>query len=169
MMPFDEELLRNAAEIVGGEDAVKIVEAIKTLGETTDDKIAMETGMRLNDVRKILYQLSTYSIVASTRTRDQETGWFIFRWKIQPDQIDGYVQNIKKRILDRLETRLRYEDSHEFYTCSNIGCRRVIFEDAVELLFRCPECGRSLEHFDKEETVKILKEKTSVIKNELKE
>ncbi len=166
MMPFNKELLSKATEIIGGEDAVKLVEAIMSLGETTDDKIAIETGMRLNDVRKILYRLSNYSIVSSTRSRDPESGWFIFKWRLQPDQIEGYVQNIKKRILDKLKTRLKHEEDHEFYSCSNPSCKRVVFEDAMELMFRCPECGQSLKHFDKRKTVEILKKRIEELKNE---
>jgi transcription initiation factor TFIIE subunit alpha len=169
MMPFNEELLTKAAKIVGGEDAVKVVDAIKTLGETTDDKIAMETGMRLNDVRKILYKLSNHSIVSSTRSRDPESGWFIFNWTLQPDQIEGYIQNMKKRILEKLEARLKYEVEHEFYFCNNPSCRRVTFEDAVEFIFRCPNCGQQLKHFEKDKTVKLLSEKIKKLKNELGE
>jgi transcription initiation factor TFIIE subunit alpha len=167
MMPFNEDVLVKVARIIGGEDAVKVVEVIKSLGETTDDEISRKTEIRLNDVRKTLYKLSDHSIISFTRSRDPESGWFIFKWKLQPDQVEGYLQNMKRRILEKLETRFKYEEGHEFYYCFNPSCKRVTFEDAMELMFRCPMCGQPLKHFDKQRTIEALNKKIEELKKEL--
>ncbi|MCW4020769.1 MAG: transcription factor [Candidatus Bathyarchaeota archaeon] len=125
--------------------------------------------MRLNTVRKVLYRLYDYSLVALQRTRDKNTGWFIFRWNLPPDQIDGFLTNQKKRILKKLETRLDCEKNHAFYSCYTHGCRRLPFEEAIEHVFRCPKCGKPLTHFDNKKMVEFLVKKTRQLKNELNE
>ena len=161
--------LMKVARVLGGEEAIKIVEVLSHVDETTDMEITAKSSIKLNTVRKILYKLYDHSLVALQRTRDKDTGWFIFRWKLQPDQIDGFLTNQKKRILEKLETRLNYEKNHDFYSCYTLDCRRLPFEEAINHVFRCPKCGKPLAHFDNEKNVKFLSKKTEQLKNELNE
>ena len=82
-----------------GEEAVEIAKILMETNETTDDEIAAKTKIRLNDVRKILYKLYSYSLIGLRRTRDKNTGWFIFHWRLQPDQLEGFILNKKRLIL----------------------------------------------------------------------
>jgi len=161
--------LFKAAEIIGGKEAVKIIEVLSKVDETTDEEIVAKTELNLNEVRKILYKLYDHSIVALRRTRDKETGWFIFHWRLQPDQLEGFVINQKKRILDKLEARLEYENSHDFYYCYTPGCKRIPFEDAIELIFQCPICNKPLTHFENRDIVNFLTKKIEKIRKELSE
>ncbi len=165
----DHKTLLKVAEVIGGEEAVKIVEALSQVKETTDEEIVAKTEIRLNDVRRILYRLYDHSLVGLRRTRDKETGWFIFHWRLQPDQLEGFVTSQKKKILEKLEARLEYEKSHDFYYCFTPGCKRVPFEEAVELVFQCPICGKPLMHFNNEEIIKSLSEKIEHLRKELSE
>ena len=83
-----------------GEDAVKVVEVLKGVHEIIDIEIADKTQIRLNIVRKALYRLYDHSLVGLRQTRDKETGWFIFNWRLQPDQLEGFIQ-IQKRPCSR--------------------------------------------------------------------
>jgi transcription initiation factor TFIIE subunit alpha len=157
------------ANVIAGEDAVKVVMALESMGETMEDQISAEIGVGLNEVRKILYKLYDHSIVTSKRLRCEETGWFVFRWRLQPDQVEGFVLNQKRRVLEKLEMRLNYEKSHDFYYCFNAGYNRLTFEDAIELAFRCPTCGKSLQHFDNSRIIKVLEERIDLIRMELTE
>ena len=47
----------------------------------------------------------------------------------------------KKKITERLQQRLDYENSSQFYHCGNNDCVRVTFEDALEDFFKCKSCG----------------------------
>jgi transcription initiation factor TFIIE subunit alpha len=144
----DDKTLQKVAEAFGGEDAVHIISALREVSETTDDEIALKTEIRLNTVRKILYKLYDHSLVGLRRSRDKSTGWFIFHWRIQLDQLAGFILNQKRRVLEKLEARLEYENAHDFYYCSTEGCTRIPFEDAMELVFRCPTCNKLLNHYD---------------------
>jgi len=166
-LPVDDELLFNVASIIGGEEAINVVKILRDKGEATDDEISQATEMRLNDARKALFKLYNHSIVIYNRIRDPNTGWFIFRWKLQPDHIEAYIRSQKMRILGKLESRLKYEQSHTFYSCGTPNCRRLTFEEAMETIFRCPVCQAVLKHSDNTEMKKMLNERIKELIGEL--
>jgi transcription initiation factor TFIIE subunit alpha len=166
---IDDATLVKVAEALGEEDAVKLIGIIKNSEETTDDEIANKTTIRLNLVRKILYKLYDHSLVSLRRTRDPKTGWFIFHWRLQPDQLEGFILSQKREVLEKLDTRLAYEKNHEFYYCCTSGCRRIPFEDAVELVFRCSTCGKPLMHYDNDKMLNVLSKKVDQLRKELGE
>lgn len=166
-LPINEELLLRIANVLAGEEAVKIVKVLRALGKATDDELSSKTDVRLNTVRKILYRLHDFSLVTVDRLRDEKTGWFIFYWRLQSDQIEGFIQNQKRKVLEKLVARLEYEQTHDFYHCPTPACNRVIFEEAVELVFHCPTCGKPLQHIDNNKIVKVLTDEIETIKREL--
>ena len=166
---IDDAALMKVAEALGEEEAVKLIEILKNSGETTDDEIANKTGIRLNSVHKILYKLYDHSLVSLRRTRDPKTGWFIFHWKLQPDQLEGFILSQKRRVLEKLNIRLEYEKNHDFYYCCTPGCKRVPFEDAVELVFRCATCGKPLMHYENGKIVQVLTRKVEQLRKEMGE
>lgn len=159
MLGANLKLLVKVARIIGGEEAAKIIEVLSQTNEMTEEEIVSKTGIKLNNVRKILYKLYEHSIVRLRRTRNKDTGWFTFYWRIQPDQIDGFIISQKKRILEKLEIRLEYEKNHTFYYCNTPGCKRLPFEEATEHLFRCPKCNKPLVHYDNGKIIEALQKK----------
>jgi len=160
---MDDETIKKVAALFG-EDAVRVVEVLKGVQEIVDIDIADKTQIRLNMVRKTLYSLYDHSIVALRQSRDKETGWFIFNWRLEPDQLAGFIQNQKRRVLEKLEIRLEFEKNHAFYTCQTLGCKRFTFEDAFSLLFKCPTCNKPMMHINNDWIVKILTKKIEQIK-----
>jgi transcription initiation factor TFIIE subunit alpha len=158
----DDETLKVAA--LFGEDAIKVVEILQGVVEITDMEIADKTQIRLNMVRKALYGLYDRSLVALRQSRDKETGWFIYNWRLQPDQMEGFVLNQKRRILQKLETRLEYEKNQEFYSCQTEGCKRFPFAEAFEFLFKCPVCNKPMTHINNDLIIKALTRKIDQIK-----
>lgn len=160
---MDDETLKKVAALFG-EDAVRVVEVLKGVHEISDNEIADKTQIRLNLVRKVVYRLYDHSIVALRRSRDKETGWFIFNWRLQPDQLEGFILNQKRRVLEKLEIRLEYEKSHEFYTCQTPSCKLYPFEEALEILFKCPACNKPMMYLNNDRIVEILTRKIEQIK-----
>ena len=160
---MDNDTLKKVATLFG-EDAVRVAEVLKGVHEITDTEIAEKTQIQLKMVRKALYSLYDHSIVALRRSRDKETGWFIFNWRLQPDQLEGFILNQKCRVLEKLEIRLEYEKSHEFYSCQTPGCKRFPFEEAFELLFNCPACNKPMMYLNNDRIVEILTQKIEHIK-----
>jgi len=167
MSLVDYNALSKVAEAIGGKEAIKIIDVLSNAAETTDEEIVSKTELNLNEVRKILYKLYDHSLVALRRTRDKETGWFTFHWRLQPEQLDGFILNQKRRILEKLEVKLEYEKTHDFYYCYTSGCKRVPFEEAVDLVFQCPNCKKPLMHFENSKIIDFLTEKIDQIRKEL--
>jgi len=169
MLFVDDETLTKVAEAFGSEEAVQVIGILKEVDEITDDEIASQTGIRLNSVRKILYKLYDHSLVALRRSRDENTGWFVFHWRLQPDQLEGFILNQKRRVLEKLQARLEYEKSHDFYYCYTPRCRRAPFEEAVEFVFRCSTCNKPMMHFDNGQIIEALNKKIEELRKELSE
>jgi transcription initiation factor TFIIE subunit alpha len=165
---LDEELTK-VARLFGGEEAVIVVNALKKKSEATDEILATESAVRLNTVRKILYKLYDHNLVSCTRVRDEKTGWFIFYWKLQTDQLDAFIRGRKRRVLEKLKQKLDYEKGHSFFVCNKCGDVRVTFEEAMESSFKCPKCGGPLESTDNAPVVEFLEKRIKQIEDELKQ
>jgi transcription initiation factor TFIIE subunit alpha len=163
---LNDELMK-VASLLGEEDAVRIVKSLAKLKEAKDDAVANDSGVRLNIVRKVLYKLYDKTLVSCTRIRDEKTGWFIFYWKLQPEQLDAFVRSRKRRTLDKLRARLEYEKSHSFFLCSKCGDVRLPFEDAIESAFRCPKCGGQFVESDNSKIVTELSKLIQKLETEI--
>ena len=126
------------AGLIGGEEYLKVARALLNTEDATDEEIASATGLRINIIRKVLYDMFGKALITGIRVKDEKKGWFVYRWRAKRDQIDNFIDNQKKKILDRLEKRLEYEESSEFYHCGNKDCPRTKFDAAVESFFKCP-------------------------------
>ena len=166
MSVLDEELIK-VANLFGGEEAITVVKSLKKLHEGTDEIISNDCGVRLNTVRKILYKLYDHGLVSCTRVRDEKTGWYIFYWRLQPDQLDAFIRSRKKRALDKLRQRLDYEKDHTFFVCKTDVNVRVTFEEAMETSFKCGRCGEQLESADNADMISVLEEKIQRLEAEL--
>ena len=172
MSVLDAELIK-VANLFGGPEAVTVVNNLKALGEATDEIIANNIAkdpthaVRLNNVRKILYKLYDHGLVSCTRVRDDKTGWFIFYWKLQPDQLDAFIRSRKKRALGKLKQRIDYERNHTFFACKTDIEIRVTFEEAMETSFKCTKCGNQLESTENVEAISLLERKIEQLETEL--
>lgn len=172
MSVLDEELIK-VANLFGGEEAVTVVTSLKHLGEGTDEIITndcrdrMKKEVRLNTVRKVLYKLYDHGLVSCTRVRDEKTGWFIFYWRLQPDQLDAFIRSRKKRALDKLKQRLDYERNHTFFLCKTDIDMRITFEEGMETSFKCAKCGNQLESIENAEIIVVLETKIHQLEAEL--
>ena len=166
MSVLDEELIK-VTNLFGGEEAVTVVKSLRKLGEGTDETITNDCAVRLNTVRKVLYKLYDHGLVSCTRVRDEKTGWFIFYWRLQPDQLDAFIRSRKKRTLDKLKQRLDYERNHTFFVCKTDTEIRVTFEEGMESSFKCGKCGNQLESIENAQEVTILENKIERLEAEL--
>jgi len=162
-----EELLLKALRAVGGEEAVKVALCLRENDEVTDDEVAVKIGVKPNDVRRILYKFIDSSLVTVRRFRDEKTGWYTFKWRLQPDQLEGFILNLKRRVLEKLNQRLEYERTHDFYHCIQPDCPRITFEEAMDFAFSCPNCGRPLQHVDNSEVIDAILGKIGELTKEL--
>lgn len=163
----NDETLTNIARVLGGDDGIKIIDVLNEKDNITVEELAEITEIQINDVRKLLYRFYNHSLVTNRRFRDKETGWFIFQWSLQPELVEAYVQSIKQKILRKMEARLEYEITHEFYHCGDATCPNTTFEVAMETVFHCPKCNQPLHRIDNIQVVEFLEKKIEEIKEEL--
>lgn len=144
-------------EALAGENGRRIVEILmNSQGGKSDEEIARELNLRVNDVRKLLYELSKQGFVAYTRTAKGDGRWYSYYWYTDIDMIR---QSINKRIDEVtriLSERLAYEASQTFYMCPN-DLSRYTFDEALENNFKCIQCGSELVEIDNSRMVQYIR------------
>ncbi|MFQ6134769.1 MAG: transcription factor [Nitrososphaerales archaeon] len=156
------------AGVLGGEEYIRVARALLNSENATDEEIASATGLKINTVRKTLYDLFGKSLITGVRVRDLKRGWFVYRWRAQRDQVDGFIDTQKKKALERLQKRLDYEEAHEFYSCGKPECQKYTFEEAIEIFFKCPECQETLNLIDNSHLKEAFKWKVQQMLEEMK-
>lgn len=155
------------ANLIGGEEYLKVARALLNTEDATDEEIASATGLRINIIRKVLYDMFGKALITGIRVKDEKKGWFVYRWRAKQDQVDNFIDNQKKKILDRLQKRLEYEESSEFYHCGNKDCPRIKFDSAVELFFKCNNCKGPLNMVDNARVKEALRFKINQITEDI--
>ncbi|BCU67377.1 transcription factor [Sulfolobales archaeon HS-7] len=162
-----EELLIKMAKEILGDDVIDVLSLlIKRREEMKDEDIANELNLKINDVRKVLYMLAEQGFVISRRTRDKDTGWYIYFWRANLEQINNIILNRKRAILEKLKLRLEFESSNTFYVCNN-DYARYTFDEAFENQFKCPRCGSPLSYYDSEKVKERLRERIEKLEEEI--
>ena len=152
---YEDPFVRISA-MIGGDEYLKVARSLLKSEDATDEEIASSTGLRINMVRKVLYDLFGKALITGIRVKDEKKGWFVYRWRSRRDEVENFIEGQKKKISERLQQRLDYENSSDFYHCGNNDCPRVTFEDALELFFKCPSCNQVLNIKKNEKPEKFL-------------
>ncbi len=163
-------MLRLVASKIGGEVAVKLVSELRKRGRATEDELAKNTKVKLNELRKTLFHLQKFSVVTPEVVQDKNSGWMIFYWRLREDQLESIIRTQKRKVLEKLRERLEYERSHDFYVCADKRCReRYTFEEAMEHFFCCPKCGSPMEHYDNSLIIRVLEDKIAELEKEIEQ
>ena len=142
-----------------GEEAMPVVQYLKGKKNISEFTIAQNIKAEVGFVRKMLYALQTNNLVTYFRKKDREKGWYISYWTFNSSGVPDLAMAIKRNKIQQLKERLKKEEKSKgmFYICPRF-CRRLEFEAATEVDFRCPECGQILRHQDNEKTIDRIRE-----------
>lgn len=135
-------------------------------GEVTDEELAEELRLELNDVRRALFILYENDLASYRRVRDEDSGWLTYLWTFHYENIPENLEEEMYRLLDALEERLDYERNHEFYLSEPAGIR-FEFSEAMEHGFQCPEAGAQLEPMDNDDLVDAMERRIEELRDEL--
>jgi len=135
-------------------------------GEVTDEELAEELGLELNDVRRALFILYENDLASYRRLRDEDSGWLTYLWTFEYEKIPEQLESEMYRLLDALEERSEYEHDHEFYLCEHCGIR-FEFGEAMEFGFECPECGNPVEAMENTRLVESMDARIAALRDEL--
>jgi transcription initiation factor TFIIE subunit alpha len=155
------------SQMIGGDEYLKVARSLIKAQDATDEEIASYTGLRINMVRKILYDLFGKALITGVRVKDERKGWFVYRWRSRRDEVENFIEKQKQKIAERLQQRLDYENSSQFYHCKNDDCQRQTFENALEESFKCPSCGGILDLKKNEKSKKAFAKKIDQIKKDM--
>jgi transcription initiation factor TFIIE subunit alpha len=135
-------------------------------GEVTDEELAEELDLELNDVRRALFILYENDLASYRRVRDEDSGWLTYLWTFQYENIPENLEEEMYRLLEALDERREYEIDHEFYLCE-VCSIRFEFGEAMDFGFECPECGSPLEALDNDMLVDAMDQRIEELQDEL--
>ncbi|PSQ36570.1 transcription factor E [Halobacteriales archaeon SW_12_69_24] len=135
-------------------------------GEVTDEELAEELGLELNDVRRALFILYENDLASYRRLRDEDSGWLTYLWTFQYENIPEQLESEMHRLLEALEERRDYERDNEFYLCGQCQLR-FEFGEAMEFGFECPQCGAQVETMDNQRLITAMADRIAALREEL--
>ena len=125
----------------------------------TDEEIASQLNIKVNDIRRALNLMNGYSIVKYDVNKDNK-GWLIFKWKINNEKLESYINKIESEMTKSSEPNLP-GDCNDFFMCKKCySDQKVIlpFDTAFESGFNCESCGKPYTILNKEETVALFQQ-----------
>src|SRR3989344_3770364 len=143
-MKISNEMVEELKKEIVGNKAAPLILLIKEKGTLGEFKLAEKLKLTVNQVRSILYDLSSHSLVTFTRKKDKKKGWYNYFWSLNERRALELILSMKRQSLEILKKRLDIESHETFYKCPS-GCIRMTLENAMESQFKCPECGSVLE------------------------
>ncbi|MFC6836281.1 transcription factor E [Halomarina ordinaria] len=135
-------------------------------GEVTDEELAEELDLELNDVRRALFILYENDLASYRRLRDEDSGWLTYLWTFEYDHIPEKLEEEMYDLLDALEERREYEADNEFYLCPEESLR-FEFGEAMEFNFQCPSCGADLDSMNNDRLVEAMNDRIAGLRDEL--
>ena len=84
------------ASMIGGDEYLKVARSLLKAEDATDEEIASSTGLRINMVRKVLYDLFGKSLITGIGVKDERKGWFVYRWRTRREEVEHFIENQKK-------------------------------------------------------------------------
>ena len=161
-----EPIINSIIKDMVGEDVVPIVHLMMNKPNISEFKFAEKLSITINQVRNMLYRLSTYDIVDFTRKRDKESGWYIYFWTLNLPKLRDLSVKTKKGLIVQLENSLQGEKNNDFFICPDRHIR-VSLTNAMEYNFKCPECGLNLSKEDNKKIIDTIEKRISKLKEEI--
>ena len=161
-------ILEKFVEQVAGKDAVKLLILMKERENISEFVLAEDLKLNVNQVRNLLYKLNSFNLTYSTRRKDKDKGLYIYYWTFNFKHARDLLTVRKKQELEISQDELKKENDQRFYVCKN-GCTRVELEEAMELGFKCQECGSLLQQGDNTKKVGEINHRIQTLIQELEE
>ncbi|ALU11591.1 transcription factor [Ignicoccus islandicus DSM 13165] len=160
-----DELLKFIEKLAGKEGVMVFKELMKYDG-VTEEQIADDLGMKVNDVRKVLYKFEEYGLVKSYKEKEDENNQIYYLWRIERDTLNQSLLLLKKEVLKKLEEKLEDEENEVYFYCPK-DFTRLRYSEAMLYDFTCPKCGTPLEMDEDNLSKVILKKYVNKLKEEI--
>jgi len=152
-------------EIVGSH-SLQIVKYLEGKQDISEFKIAEDLKIEIHAIRNLLYNLHGNNLVTYIRKKDRIKGWYISYWTLNLTRFKEMLPLVRKTNLEQIRKRLLNEEKNQFYLCKNM-CSRMNFESAMDLNFKCHECGELMNFQDNTRTIEFLNNKISELETQI--
>jgi transcription factor E len=122
----------------------------------TDEDIAVQHNVKVNDVRRLLNMMNGYGIVKYDVSKDNK-GWLIFKWKLNNEKLEDYISKLEAEATTSEIPNLP-GNCNDFFICKKCySTQKVVlpFDSAFESGFNCESCGKPYAILNKEETIAL--------------
>lgn len=165
----DEQLILILKELVrkiAGKTSETIVDVLFDKTNVNEFKIADKLKITINQARNILYRISSYGILDSTRKKDKRKGWYTYFWTLNiVKALEAFIK-IKAKEIELLEQILKSHQNKQFFICAQDNIE-MSEETAMTHGYLCPECGLLLQPIAKDKKIKEITTKIDSAKREL--
>lgn len=139
-----------------GKKAINIIRMLNI--PQTDEKLAADLNIKINEVRRILNVLDSYGVARYDTNKDSK-GWLTFKWYLNHSRLMELNTDIMTR---KPEDAYRLpEDCNDFFYCNSCYDEQKVilpFDAAYENQFKCDNCGKNLKQLSKTEAQSMFNE-----------
>jgi len=157
-MRITKKVIKEVVTELVGSDAVDMAFYLKGKEDVSELRIAKDLNLSVQEARAMLYRLYEKNIVVFERKKDKHKGWHISHWDFLDRNVLELQERSKKKKINDLKSRLMREKQNEFYMCK-FACSRAVFDRAIEINFKCPECGELMHPQDNSRTIEVINTK----------
>src|SRR3989344_2101041 len=167
-MRLSQPLMEELVKEVAGDDVLALLRLILGKSNVSEFKIAEKLNITVNQVRNMLYRLNEHNLVAFTRKKDKEKGWYIYFWTFDTFNARLLIIERKQKKIAELKRMINEENTTGMYVCPN-KCVRVNAQQALDLEYKCPTCNSLLKEEDSRQLIEKTRSLIDKIRAELNE
>ncbi len=146
-----------------GKKAINIIKLLNT--PQTDEKLAADLAVKINEVRRILNVLDSYGVARYDTNKDSK-GWLTFKWYLDTEKLGELHKSV---IEAKPENAYDLpENCNDFFYCSKCYSEQKVilpFDAAFEAQFKCDNCGKALRQLNKSEAKTLFEENVAESKS----
>lgn len=130
--------------------------------------ISKKLDITINQTRNLLYKLSDYGLISSTRKKDKKKGWYTYFWKLEIMKALEFLKSNLIKSLEEINQQIKSRETKQFYICER--CKIEVNEEtALNYDFACKECGDIFKLKDNTKLIKELSKNKDKLNETLKE
>lgn len=148
------------------EPTQKVIKILERQKAVPEEKIAEFLKIKINQSRKLLYDLMEKGVTTYEKKKDKKKKWwYVYFWSLDREKIGGMIKAFKLKELEKKRKELGEERRYEF-ECKNCN-KKFLHEDALESEYLCPQCGSALEQAKTSATIRKLEIEIRRLENEI--
>jgi len=127
-----------------GEEGLALIEILfKARKFVSEFTLAERSAIYVNTVRSLLYKLYEHQIVNYNRKREKTRGWYIYSWMFHPEKLAGHLIKKLEDKRNDLGRKVSGQSKDEYFYCKDCNVK-LLFADAMEYNFSCPNCFKQM-------------------------